>query len=118
MVRIRLQRVGKKRQPSYRVIVIDSDAPATGRPVETIGHYNPRTEPITYEIDRERALYWLGVGAQPSEAVARLLIKSGIMDAVARRQAGDDVEVGEEKAEPAIAPVAAGEIEGVLEEEE
>jgi small subunit ribosomal protein S16 len=118
MVRIRLQRVGKKRQPSYRVVVIDSDAPATGRPVETIGHYNPRTEPITYEIDRERALYWLGVGAQPSEAVHRLLVKSGIMDMFARMKAGEEVEVREEEAEPAIAPVAAGEIEGVLEEEE
>lgn len=118
MVRIRLQRVGMKRQPSYRVIVIDADAPATGRPVETIGHYNPRTDPITYEIDRERALYWLRVGAQPSEAVVRLLAKSGIMDAFARKQAGEEAVAREEAAEPAVAPVAAGEIEGVLEEEE
>jgi small subunit ribosomal protein S16 len=118
MVRIRLQRVGKKRQPSYRVVVIDSAAPATGRPVETIGHYNPRTEPITYKVDRERALYWLGVGARPSEAVLRLLEKSGIMDTFARLKAGEDVDASEEEGAPAGEPVAAGEIEGVLEEEE
>jgi small subunit ribosomal protein S16 len=118
MVRIRLQRVGKKRQPSYRVVVIDSEAPATGRPVDTIGHYNPRTDPITYEVDRERALYWLGVGAQPSEAVRRLLVKSGIMDTFLGKKAGEDVEVREEEAEPAGAPVTAGEIEGAIEEEE
>jgi small subunit ribosomal protein S16 len=118
MVRIRLQRVGKKRQPSYRVVVIDSEAPAQGRPVETIGHYNPRTDPITYEIDRERALYWLRVGAQPSEAVHRLLVKSGVIDTLTGMKAGKEVEVREEEAEPARVPVAAGEIEGAIEEEE
>ena len=80
MVKIRLRRVGAKKQPSYRVVVADSEAARDGRFIEKIGHFNPRTDPETVEIDGERALYWLGVGAQPTEAVARLLRRLGIMD--------------------------------------
>ena len=80
MVKIRLRRVGPKKQPSYRIVVTDSHAPRDGRFIETIGHYNPRTEPMTVEIKEERARYWLGVGAQPTEAVARLLHKQGIIE--------------------------------------
>lgn len=79
MVRIRLTRVGAIRQPSYRVVVTDSRSPRDGRFIEIIGNYNPRTEPPTVVIDAERALYWLRRGAQPSQAVARLLDKSGVM---------------------------------------
>ena len=79
-VRIRLRRVGGKGQPSYRVVVADSRSPRDGRFVETIGHYNPRTDPATYEIDDERARYWLSQGAQPSDAVARLLEKKGLIE--------------------------------------
>lgn len=89
MVRIRLRRVGAKKQASYRIVVIDSQAPATGRPIETIGHFNPRTEPETVVIDEERALYWVSVGAQPSDAVLRLLKKLGIMDRLSGLQAGE-----------------------------
>jgi small subunit ribosomal protein S16 len=78
MVRLRLQRVGAKKQPSYRIVAIDSRAPRSGRAIEIIGSYNPRTEPETVTIDGERALYWLGVGAQPSEATKRLLKQQGI----------------------------------------
>ncbi|HDH10039.1 MAG TPA: 30S ribosomal protein S16, partial [Chloroflexi bacterium] len=59
MLRIRLRRMGKKKQPSYRVVVADSLAPRHGRFVETIGFYNPRTDPPTFRIEEERALYWL-----------------------------------------------------------
>ena len=79
MVKIRLRRVGAKKQPHYRVVVSDSRSPRDGKFIEVIGHYNPRTEPPTVEIDGERALYWLSVGAQPTAAVHRMLDKLGIM---------------------------------------
>ena len=77
MVRIRLRRQGAKKQPSYRVVVADQHAPRDGRIIENIGFYNPRTEPETFQIDVERAIYWLNLGAQPSEGVARLLKSAG-----------------------------------------
>jgi small subunit ribosomal protein S16 len=77
MVRIRLMRVGKRKQPSYRVVVADSRSPRDGRIIEAIGHYQPRQEPSVVEIDSERALHWLGRGAQPSDTVRRLLQISG-----------------------------------------
>ena len=92
MLRIRLRRTGKKKQPSYRVVVADSRAPRDGRFVETIGFYNPRTDPPTFRIEEERALYWLSQGAKPSEPVARLLEKQGTLDRFARLKAGEDLE--------------------------
>ncbi len=77
MVKIRLMRVGKKKQPSYRVVVADSRSPRDGRIIEAIGHYQPRAEPTGVTIDGERALYWLQQGAQPSEQVKRLLRLTG-----------------------------------------
>lgn len=78
-VRIRLRRTGAKKQASYRVIVADARSPRDGRFLENIGHYNPRTDPPTIEINEERARYWLSQGAQPSDAVARLLEKEGLI---------------------------------------
>ena len=78
MVKIRLQRVGAKKQPSYRVVVADSKIPRSGRPVEILGHYNPRTEPPTIQIDAEKATSWLQRGAQPTERVQWLLKRLGI----------------------------------------
>ena len=79
MVKIRLRRTGAKKQPHYRVVVTDSKSPRDGKFIEVIGNYNPRTDPPTMEIETERALYWLSVGAQPSEAVRQMLDKMGIM---------------------------------------
>ncbi|MEZ4768627.1 MAG: 30S ribosomal protein S16 [Caldilineales bacterium] len=79
MVRIRLRRVGAKKQPSYRIVVTDRKSPRDGRFIENIGHYNPRTVPETVELDDERARYWLSVGAQPSDAVRRILVNSGVI---------------------------------------
>ncbi|HHX45583.1 MAG TPA: 30S ribosomal protein S16 [Chloroflexi bacterium] len=79
MVRIRLARVGAKKQPSYRVVVADQRSPRDGRFIEIIGHYNPRTEPATMVVKEDRALYWLEKGAQPTEAVARILDKTGVL---------------------------------------
>jgi small subunit ribosomal protein S16 len=113
MVKIRLRRVGAKKQPHYRVVVADSRSPRDGKFLETIGHYNPRTEPPTMEIDEERALYWLSTGAQPSEAVKRMLDKLGIS---ARAEAIKRGEVPIE-VEP-LAIEAAEELEEFEEEEE
>jgi len=79
MVKIRLQRVGCKGKPHYRVVVADARAPRDGAFIDIIGHYNPLTEPATVVIDEGKGLWWLERGAQPSEAVAKLLSKLGIM---------------------------------------
>lgn len=79
MVRIRLRRVGAKKQPSYRVVVANSEASRNGRFIENIGFFNPRTEPETIQLQEDRALYWLSVGAQPSDAVRRLLVNAGVV---------------------------------------
>ena len=84
MLRIRLRRVGKKKQPIYRLVVADSKAPRDGASVEVIGRYNPLTEPATLEIDEEKALSWLRRGAQPSEAAAKLLARKGIIEKAER----------------------------------
>ena len=77
-VKIRLMRMGKKKQPTYRVVVADSRSPRDGRIIETIGHYNAQTDPSTIVIDEERARSWLARGAQPSNTVKKLLRIQGI----------------------------------------
>jgi small subunit ribosomal protein S16 len=72
-VRVRLTRVGSKKNPFWRVVVSDQRSPRDGRFIETIGHYNPQTEPSTIVIDEERLKHWLGRGAQPSNTVKQLL---------------------------------------------
>jgi small subunit ribosomal protein S16 len=80
-VRIRLTRVGAKKQPAYRLVVADSRSARDSRSIETIGHYNPRSEPIELNIDADKAKAWLDKGAQPSDTVARLFRQAGIMPA-------------------------------------
>lgn len=92
MLRIRLSRTGKKRQPSYRVVVAEKESKRDGRIVESIGHYNPLTNPATFQIKEDRALYWMSVGAQPSDAVRVLLNKQGTFDRLARLQAGESLD--------------------------
>jgi small subunit ribosomal protein S16 len=93
VVRIRLRRIGSKKQPSYRIIVADSEAPRDGRFLEMIGLYNPRTKPETVQVNEERALHWLKVGARPSESVTRLLTKCGTLGRFARLKSGEALEV-------------------------
>jgi small subunit ribosomal protein S16 len=93
MVKIRLRRVGAKKQPSYRVVVADSRSPRDGRFIEAIGFYNPRTEPPTVEIKEERALYWLSQGAQPSEAVLGLFQGTGTIERLSRLKSGEALDV-------------------------
>jgi small subunit ribosomal protein S16 len=85
MVKIRLMRTGMKGAPSYRVVVADARSPRDGRIIENIGWYNPLTEPSTININAERARYWIGVGAQPSESAHSLLIRAGIVERPAPR---------------------------------
>jgi small subunit ribosomal protein S16 len=73
MLRIRLRRVGKKKQPSYRVVVADARTPRDGRFVEQVGHYDPLTDPATIKLSMDRVRHWIGQGAQPSDTVARLI---------------------------------------------
>lgn len=103
-VRLRLMRMGKKKQPIYRVVAIDQRAPRDGRYIEQIGRYDARQEPSLVEIDNERAVDWLSKGAQPSETVEKLLNISGAMNTMKIQTGGIHV-VGVEKAPP-VAPAA------------
>jgi small subunit ribosomal protein S16 len=80
-VRIRLTRVGATKQPTYRLVVADSRAARDGRAIDTIGHYNPRSEPVELNIDEAKAKRWLEQGAQPSETVSRLFRRAGVLPA-------------------------------------
>jgi small subunit ribosomal protein S16 len=116
-VKIRLMRVGKKKQPSYRVVVSDSRSPRDGRFIEVLGQYAPRADPSLVQIDSDRALHWLRVGAQPTEQVGKLLEISGVWaaykDAVGKDAASKPkaktpkVKKVVEKAEPAPVPAPA-----------
>jgi small subunit ribosomal protein S16 len=93
MLRIRLSRTGKKKQPSYRVVVANIESKRDGRVVERIGHVNPLMNPSEFKIEEDRALYWLSVGAQPSDAVRRLLEKQGTFDRLARLRQGEPLDL-------------------------
>jgi small subunit ribosomal protein S16 len=112
MVRIRLRRVGRKNAPLYRIVVADSQSPRDGRFIEVIGQYAPReagsdgSRKGRLTVRTERAHYWLGVGAQPSDTVRSLLRRAGVLKArhevrVARRLQGTAVPVREDAAPPA-----------------
>jgi small subunit ribosomal protein S16 len=78
-VKIRLRRTGAKKQPSYRVVIADSRKASDGQFIEIIGHYNPRREPPEVVIKEDRALWWLGRGAQPTDTTRSLLRRAGIL---------------------------------------
>lgn len=80
MIKLRLRRMGAKKRPSYRIVVADARAKRDGRFIEIVGHYDPMTEPTTIVIKADRARYWLGQGAQPTDRVVKLLKKQGITD--------------------------------------
>ncbi|HEV2809415.1 MAG TPA: 30S ribosomal protein S16 [Acidimicrobiales bacterium] len=79
-VKLRLVRMGKKKQPTYRVVAADSRSPRNGRFIEIVGTYQPRMDPSVVRIDKDRALDWLRKGAQPTDRVQRLLQESGVWD--------------------------------------
>ena len=115
-VKIRLMRVGKKKQPTYRVVVADSRSPRDGRFIEILGQYAPRQDPSVVQVDTDRAVHWLREGAQPTEQVAKILEVSGVWDAYKSATGKDAVakpkakspKPKKAKAEPAAeAPAAA-----------
>jgi small subunit ribosomal protein S16 len=113
-----LSRIGKRKQPSYRIVVTDQRHPREGAHLEIIGHYNPLTNPATITLKEDRAIHWLQVGAQPSDTAAKILSRSGIMEQAGREAVvwtGKQVAPGAKKrkamesaaAAPPPAPVAA-----------
>lgn len=105
MVRIRLRRIGFKDQPSYRIVVADQRSPRDGSFIEIIGFHNPRTQPSTDQVDEARALHWLNVGAQPSEAVVSIFRRTGTLARFERLRKGEALEalVAEAEAQKAAA---------------
>jgi small subunit ribosomal protein S16 len=113
-----LSRIGKRKQPSYRIVVTDQRNPREGAHLEIIGHYNPLTNPATITLKEDRAIHWLQVGAQPSDTAAKILSRSGIMEQAGREAvvwSGKQVAPGAKKrkamesaaAAPPPAPAAA-----------
>ena len=96
-VKLRLMRMGKKKQPTYRIVAADSRSPRDGRFIEVVGVYDPRAEPSVVKVDNERAVHWLRHGAQPTERVQKLLQIVGAWDEFK----------GNAPATPAAAPEAA-----------
>lgn len=122
-------RMGKKKQPTYRVVAADSRKARNGRFIEIVGTYNPRQEPSLIEIDNERALHWLRHGAQPSERVQKLLVISGAWEvftgeaapatgAPAKVTTAASAEVDDAASEPAEPDESPEEDAGMAEEEE
>ncbi len=79
-VKLRLTRIGKKKQPQYRIVAADARSPRDGRFIEILGHYDPRQDPSALTVDNDKAVKWLKEGAQPTERVAKLLTVSGAME--------------------------------------
>jgi small subunit ribosomal protein S16 len=79
VIKIRLKRMGAKKRPSYRIVVADSRSPRDGAFIETIGFYDPIAEPAVVRVDAERARYWFGVGAQPTDTARSLLVQQGVL---------------------------------------
>ena len=84
MLKIRLKRTGRKGQPHYRVVISEAHRSRDSKTIEEIGYYNPRTQPSTFEIDKEAAKKWLQNGAQPTDTVEQLLVKEGLIKEVKR----------------------------------
>lgn len=104
-VKIRLKRMGKKKRPTYRVVVADARSPRDGRIIELLGRYDPHPDPSIVQIDNERARYWLGNGAQPTDRVQKLLEISGAVKRPKVSRAG--IYLLEDDDEPPPAPAAA-----------
>ncbi len=100
MVKIRLRRMGAKKQPTYRFVVCDAKSPRDGAFIEILGHYNPRTEPKTVVVNQEKVKAWLAKGAQPSDPVRRLFAELGLVERAP---------IYAKKAAPPAAPAAAAE---------
>jgi small subunit ribosomal protein S16 len=99
MVKLRLMRMGKKKQPTYRIVAADARSPRDGRFIEIVGTYEPRRDPSVIKVDNDKAIGWLKQGAQPTETVRKLLEISG---------AWEEFKTGVKPAAPVTAPETAG----------
>ena len=106
-VKIKLMRLGKMRAPYYRIVVADARTKRDGRVIETIGKYHPKEEPSLIEVDAERAAYWLGVGAQPTDPVQKILSKTGDWQKFKGEAAPEPLKVAAPKADKRVAFEAA-----------
>jgi len=106
MVRIRLRRVGRRNQPSYRIVAADSRVKRDGKYLEMLGYYNPRTHPPTVMVREDRVYYWLDHGAQPSDAVDRIFRMIGLWARYERYKQGESLDVLMEESAQALAPFA------------
>ncbi|HXE71358.1 MAG TPA: 30S ribosomal protein S16 [Candidatus Nitrosotenuis sp.] len=107
MVRLRLRRVGRKKQASFRLVAADARSPRDGRFIEVLGHYNPRTDPPTILFKEDRVMEWLHKGAQPTDSVKQLLVTSGLW----KRYTGQEPPARGHGAPPAPAPESPAPIE-------
>ncbi len=103
MVRIRLRRVGAKKQPSYRIVAADIEHPRDGRFLEILGFYNPRTQPETIELHEDRIYDWISHGAQPSSSVSHIFKTVGLLERYERYKAGESLDILLEEARAAQA---------------
>jgi len=101
MVRIRLRRIGAKRQPSYRIVAADKEAPRDGRFIEVLGFYNPRTHPATIQLKEDRIYDWISKGAQPSDAASQVFRSAGLLERFERYKQGEELETLLEEAKAA-----------------
>jgi small subunit ribosomal protein S16 len=118
-VKMRLMRMGKKKAPSYRVVVVDGRAPRDGRYIEQIGRYDPQQDPSLVEIDNDKAASWLSKGAQPTEAVEKLLnisgalntmkVRTGQIHTVGTKPVAEPAEAEAPAEEPVVSETAAAE---------
>ncbi|MBP9040376.1 MAG: 30S ribosomal protein S16 [Anaerolineaceae bacterium] len=107
MVRIRLRRTGLRHQPSFRVVVADSESPRDGRFLEIVGSYNPTTDPFTFDVKEDRIFEWMKNGALPTESVNKLFKITGILDRFERYKKGESLETLLEEAKKAAEERAA-----------
>jgi len=121
VLKIRLNRTGARKKPSYRIVVAESTAPRDGKYIEIIGTYDPLTDPATVVLKEERAKHWLSVGAQPTERVVRLMAREGLMEAPTYAAPAPKESDGGSTAAasaPAAAPAAVAEAEPAVAEAE
>ncbi|MGE5264667.1 MAG: 30S ribosomal protein S16 [Acidobacteriota bacterium] len=105
-VKIRLSRLGTKKQPTYRIVVAEERSKRDGRLVERLGHFDPRTDPPTIVLNEERTRYWLGVGARPTDALGIILRRAGISDKYVRQRTARKSKAAKAEAAAPAAPAA------------
>jgi small subunit ribosomal protein S16 len=99
MLKIRLKRIGRRHQPHYRIVIMESAQPRDGEAIEEIGYYNPRKEPTQFDVDKDRAKYWLDKGAQPTDTIAQYFVKEGLLESLQRGSTKPSTEKKSEKKE-------------------